>query len=786
MTDRSETLFERSLKAERELLSSSAISALAEEHWNVPRPLLDWPLLVLFVIAMTALFAPLGLSNLPVPLLNSIAEDTIRADRSLEVADPEETALRQSQAKAGVQPQFEYDSELLFERRSGAVTAIENVSTRKTQTDMAINERITAFETELGLPVNAGIFELLEGLPNIEDAGAALAFFLALPAERMVMEDRALLPERGAIQLLRTGTQEPATLFHFDALIDVAGAWRMMRAKAREAPYGSARSLRTWILQTALALTEPNVTYSAAATQSAVENVLATVEPASMHIGRGEVIVREGDRVTQRAQARLLALNEVRQGGLGWADSVAFAVFLAGLVGLGAFFFRSGRQPLHFTRKNGYITIAAITLTGLICVGALYAGRGIAEGIGIDLHAAAFLSPVALSAVIVSNFVNARVSLMVGVVLSLLVTYHADGDIWLAAYYLIGVLVAGIAARRCRHRKDLLKVGAAVAVAQAVAVPLVLILGGGTAYAGIPLVVVFALVSGSLVAAFAMGLLPLFEYAFDEITDVRLMELTTGDHPLLKSLALQSPGTYHHSVMIANLSEAAAEAIEANALKCRVMALYHDIGKSVRPVYFAENQREGNIHDGLPPELSARIIFSHITEGIHLARKHRMGRPVLEAVTQHQGTTLLRVFYHRAMENARTTGQQVNEADYRYPGPKPRTRESGILMLGDSVEAATRALGNPSPAELKERVGKIIAEKMADGQLSDCALTIADLTRIEDAFTRVLILGVYHSRIEYPASNVLPGDRQTRDSNNEDTDGDRNNDTSQGMADRAS
>jgi membrane-associated HD superfamily phosphohydrolase len=138
------------------------------------------------------------------------------------------------------------------------------------------------------------------------------------------------------------------------------------------------------------------------------------------------------------------------------------------------------------------------------------------------------------------------------------------------------------------------------------------------------------------------------------------------------------------------------------------------------------------------------------------------------------------------MENARTTGQQVNEADYRYPGPKPRTRESGILMLGDSVEAATRALGNPSPAELKERVGKIIAEKMADGQLSDCALTIADLTRIEDAFTRVLILGVYHSRIEYPASNVLPGDRQTRDSNNEDTDGDRNNDTSQGMADRAS
>ncbi len=786
MTDRSDSLFERSLKAERELLSTSAIRALAEEHWNIPRPLLDWPMLILFVIAMTALFAPFGSSSLPIPPLNSIAEDTIRADRSLEVADPDETELRRAQVKAAVRPQFEYDSELLFDRRSAAVAAIENVPARKAQSELPVNERIAAFETELGLPVNAGIFDLLEGLPNVEDAGAALAYFLALPAERMVMEDRALLPESGAIALHHTGSDEAAMLFHFDALIDVAGAWRMMRAKAREAPYGSARSLRTWILQTALALTEPNVTFSVEATESAVAAALAAVEPVNMHIGRGEVIVREGDRVTPRAQARLLALNEARQGGLGWVDSVAFAVFLAGLVGLGAFFFRSGRQPLHFTRKNGYITIAAITLTGLISVGALYAGRGIAEGLGIDLQVAAFLSPVALSAVVVSNFVNARVSLMVGVVLALLVTYHADGDIWLAAYYLIGVLVAGIAARRCRHRKDLLKVGAAVAAAQAVAVPLVLILGGGTQYADIPLVIAFALVSGSMVAAFAMGLLPLFEYVFDEITDVRLMELATGDHPLLKSLALQSPGTHHHSVMIANLSEAAAEAIDANALKCRVMALYHDIGKSVRPVYFSENQREGNIHDGLPPELSARIIFSHITEGIHLARKHRMGRPVIEAVTQHQGTTLLRVFYQRAVENSQDSGQQVSEADYRYPGPKPRTRESGILMLGDSVEAATRALNNPSPAELKERVGKIIAEKMRDGQLSDCALTIADLTRIEDAFTRVLVLGVYHSRIEYPASNLPPDNRQTHERNSKDINGDRNNDTPHGMADSAS
>lgn len=785
MTDNSDTLFERSLKAEHALLSASAIRALAEERWNVARPLLDWPLLLVFVIAMTALFAPFSSSDLPIPALGSVAQDTIRADRNLEVADPEETALRRAQAGSTVHPRFDYDPEFLFERRSNAILAIENVKARQAAAELTIAERLAAFEAELGLPVNAGVFELLEGLPEIEDAGAALAYFLALSAERMVMEDRAMLPEGGAIELRRAGTEEGTKLFHFDAIIDVAGAWRMMRAKAGEAPFGSARSLRTWILETALALTERNIAFNAAATASATEAALGAVEEASIHIGRGEVIVREGDRVTQRAQARLIALNEVRQGGLRWINSVAFAVFLAGLVGLGAFFFRSGRQPLHFTRKTGYITLASITITGLISIGALYAGRGIADGIGIDLPAAAVLSPVALSAVIVSIFVNARVSLMVGVTLSLLVTYHADGGIWLAAYYLIGVLVAGIGARRCRHRKDLLMVGAAVAAVQAATVPLVLILGGVTAYAEIPIVLAFALVSGGLVAAFAMVLLPLFEFLFDEVTDVRLMELATGDHPLLKTLALKSPGTYHHSVMIANLSEAAAEAIGANALKCRVMALYHDIGKSVRPVYFAENQRDGNIHDGLPPELSARIIFAHITEGIELARSHRLGRPVIEAVTQHQGTTLLRVFYQRAVESAKSSGRPVNEADYRYPGPRPQTRESGILMMGDSVEAATRALTNPSPAELKERVGKIIAEKMADGQLSDCALTIADLARIEEAFARVLVMGVYHSRIEYPAGNVRPTS-QDQEQNGKDGNGDRGNDTLRGMADRAS
>ncbi len=747
----SESLPKRSLKAERSLLSSSAIRALAEEPWNRPRLWVDAVVLFLFVVLMTTLFAPIGSSNLPVPGAESIASKTIRAQRNVVIEDREATALRREQAVSGVREQFLFDPDLMFERRDRLAEALDALFERRAADETSIADRRAAFEADLGLPVNGRIFELLEGLPNADDASAALTFFINTASDRMIVADRALLPEQGGIDLRRPGDDRVRPIFYLGGIIDVAQAWRLMRARAREAPYGEARLLRTWLLETALAAIEPNLQPDQLATDAMRTAAHDGVEPVMVRISRGEVLVREGDRVTAQIQSRLRALNDASEGSLAWVDSVAFAGLLAGLVALGAYFFRRGREPLKLTRKSGYITLAGLVVTSVACLAALYAGRGIAEGFGIDPRMAAYLCPVALSTALIALIVNARTSLMVGVALSLLVSYRADGGIWLTAYYLIGVLVAGIVARRCRHRSDLLKVGVVIAIAQAVAAPATFNLGGGGLgldYLSAPL---FALVSGGLVALLAMGLLPLFEYLFEEVTDVRLMELASGDHKLLRRLALHSPGTYHHSVMIANLAEAAAQAIGANALQNRVMALYHDIGKSVRPVYFAENQREGNIHDGLPPELSARIIFAHITDGIELARQHRLGRPVINAITQHQGTTLLRTFYLKAREQAEHTGAAVNEEDFRYPGPKPRTRESGIMMLADSVEAATRALKNPSPADVKQRVNEVIQDKITDGQLSDCALTIADISAIQEAFTRVLVLGVYHSRIEYPA-----------------------------------
>lgn len=784
MSDQDSASLSSSLKAERSLLSASAIRALAEENWNRSRPWIDWPLLVLFVILMTALFAPLGAPSLLEPAADSIAPKTIRADRNLVVEDDAATALQRQQMAATVRPRFVHEPDLLYSRRDRAVAAIESMAERAATQELDVAARRQTFEAEFGQPVNAKIFELLEGMADRSGVSGALAFFLEIVADRVIVADQSLLPTTGGIEISTPEGEGTRSLYHLGTIIDVSQAWRLMRARAGAAPYGEASNLRTWILEAAMALVAPNLTYDEVATGAARAEAAAAVEPVMTRIGRGEVLVREGDRVTPQTLARIRALNQATKGGLGWVDSLAFAGLLVGLVGLGAFFFRRASDAFPFSRKSGYITVAVVLLTGLACLAALYAGRGITEGFGVDNRAAAFLCPVALGTVIVALLVNARTSLMVGVALSLLVAYRADGDIWLASHYLIGVLVAGIVARRCRHRSDLLKVGFAVALAQAGTSQATLVLSGVAVGPDYLMVALFALASGGLVAVIAMGLLPLFEYVFDEVTDVRLMELASGDHPLLKRLALHSPGTYHHSVMIANLAEAAADAIGANALQCRVMALYHDIGKSVRPVYFAENQRDGNIHETLQPELSARIIFSHITEGIELARKHRLGRPVIDAITQHQGTTLLRIFYEKARSRASERGAVVDEEEFRYPGPKPMTRESGIIMLGDSVEAATRALKNPSPSDIRTRVGAVVGEKITDGQLSDCALTVSDLTKIEEAFTRVLILGVYHNRIEYPGRS-LAADAAAPEKGEEARDRGRSRDSRGRVADRA-
>ena len=275
------------------------------------------------------------------------------------------------------------------------------------------------------------------------------------------------------------------------------------------------------------------------------------------------------------------------------------------------------------------------------------------------------------------------------------------------------------------------------------------------------------MLSGLLVS----GLAPLLE-PLGYTTNIKLLEIANLNHPLLKRMALEAPGTYHHSMIVGNLAEAAAEAIGANPLLARVGALYHDIGKiskTTKPTYFIENQVRGiNPHDRLEPTMSALILVSHVKNGVEKAKDYRLSSPIVEIIQQHHGNSLIKFFYNKALERSEKTHQVISQEKYRYPGPLPQTKEAALVMLADVAEAATRTLVDPSPGNIQKRVQSLVMGLFNDGQLDQSTLTLKDINAVIKSLVRAL-QGILHSRIDYPAENIVQ-EKQNGNSNRQSTD----------------
>ena len=255
-----------------------------------------------------------------------------------------------------------------------------------------------------------------------------------------------------------------------------------------------------------------------------------------------------------------------------------------------------------------------------------------------------------------------------------------------------------------------------------------------------------AFTSGISSAILTVGLLPFFEAGFGVLSTMKLIELSSPNHPLLRKILTEAPGTYHHSVMVANLAETACEAIGANGLLARVGCYYHDIGKTKRPQFFIENQMNmDNPHDRLKPEASRDIIIAHVSDGVKILRKHKIPKEIIDIAEQHHGTTLLKFFYYKAKES----GEDVKEEDFRYPGPKAQTKESAIIGIADSVEAAVRSMKQPTREKINDLVKSIIHSRMNEDQFAECDITMKELDLVEKVLCETLN-GIFHSRIEYP------------------------------------
>jgi len=319
-----------------------------------------------------------------------------------------------------------------------------------------------------------------------------------------------------------------------------------------------------------------------------------------------------------------------------------------------------------------------------------------------------------------------------------------------AAMTFVGGLVGTYSVLGVRRRWQLIKAGVLVGLAL-----LACIVGIGLLTKIDPNVYigsgVLGLTCGIMVAFIVTGVLPIFESMFKITTNISLLELSDLNHPLLKQLVMEAPGTYHHSLIVGNLAESACEAVGANSLLARVASYYHDVGKLEKAEYFSENLPKGerkSKHDKLTPTMSNLIIINHVKKGVELARKYKLNKAIIDIIGEHHGTSQVFFFYQRALERVEDE-EEIKKLEFRYPGPKPQTKESAIVLLADSIEAASRILSEPTPSSIKGMVRKIVNNKFIDGQLEECELTLKNLNSIADNFVRILT-GVFHTRVEYP------------------------------------
>ena len=371
-----------------------------------------------------------------------------------------------------------------------------------------------------------------------------------------------------------------------------------------------------------------------------------------------------------------------------------------------------------------------------------------------------YFIPLAGVAMVLTLLLGAHSAFITTVTMSIFIGVITGGKIDLALMLFAGSVLGIYAVRGARKRSQIFLAGFAIAIANFLSLAGLGLLNN-TAKDVMLQDGVYGMINGIISSALVIVMIPVFEYAFSLITNVTLLELSDLSNPLLKELTIKAPGTYHHSILVGNLAEEACNAIGANSLLARVGAYYHDIGKTEKAEYFVENEGSTNSkHEKLTPSMSALIITNHTKDGIELAKKHKLNNAIIDFVSQHHGTSLIYFFYQKALEKVQSENE-LQEEEFRYPGPRPQTKETAIVHLADSVEASSRMLSDPTPARIRGLVQKIINNKFIDGQLNECDLTLKDLNKISESFVRVLT-GVFHTRLEYPDSkpkkkNVFKG-----------------------------
>ncbi|MGH9367843.1 MAG: HD family phosphohydrolase [Thermoanaerobaculia bacterium] len=704
-----------------------------------------------YVLATTFAFSPTLTFRSAPQKPGSIATRDIVAPRDLIFPDSAATERRRAEATAEVLAVYDWDADAPARLERDLRRCFEKAraaSKRRGLVTPAVRE---AFDLPIGDEALSALARL--GFSReLEDRLVAAGQDLYRGG--VVDSREALLGNRAAgIVLLDPSSGREARRRELSEVLEYgAQAKSALAGKLMDTPLSGRE--RSEVAAFLAASVRPNLTYNPGTTGQRRAEAVASVETVLTKIPRGKVIVRKGDEITPRAAQWIDAAGASVADPSSWVKVAGTA--LLQICAAAAFWLDARRQRRRKRERAPDVLYASVLTTGILFALLTRGVFALTQTLSTSFEGAAWAShsyyaiPFAAGPIVASLVAGMGPALLFAVVLA------AGGGLLMGQSFsfllfaLVGSLAGIFGIGKVRSRSVLLAMGGVVAAANLVSLCAISFLNADPRGWDFVWDAVGGVVGGCLVAMLVAVILPIFEHFFHVTTDIGLLELSNQNLPLLRTLALEAPGTYQHSLMLGTLAEASAEAIGADAMLARVAGYYHDIGKIRMPDYFIENQPKGaNRHDRLEPSMSALIIASHVKEGFEMGRRARLPEPILDAIREHHGTKKIHYFYQKALTRSDPSQGAVRDTDYRHSGPRPSTRVNGILMICDAVEAASRTLIDPTPAKIRTMIQTIVDDCLRDGQFDDCDLTMRDLAIIVDTLERT-VSTAYHHRIDYP------------------------------------
>ncbi|PLX75839.1 MAG: phosphohydrolase [Desulfuromonas sp.] len=707
-------------------------------------------LLLLLVLLLTFIIVPKGTLT-PVDFTaGDIAPRDIKASSDLLIPDDELTAKKQVAAVETVPLLYDFDP-LAHRTITARITPLFDYLARDATARLEPARLLSELETNLGFKFSARRLSTLLELVRRPDIQSQVEQILhRIYRQRVAGNLKLFEADRLHGVVFRSlDNQTEVADSEQSRVISLGDLQDLVRQELAADDWTQAQ--RQVLEELLLPLLRPNISFNQSETERRRQTARESVQPVLTQVKKGEMIVREGDRISASQAQKLDALKRDEQPEDFWRKAFGLLGSLFLLV------FISHRFAVSNIRKyrpsNRDLLFLSSTFVGLVVL--LKVAILIAAALGstfayIEQSVYYYAFPFAVGTMLVRIVLNSEFAMVFAVVTAVVAGFLFGGSFTILVFSLVSGLAAAHWVKHLAERSSLYRAGLRVGLFNFLIVFSLHLMTSKPLDLQLVYKLSLSLAGGMITAVMVIGIIPLVESLFRYSTNLKLLELANMNNPLLRELMVQAPGTYHHSIIVGNLAEAAAEAIGVNSLTVLVAAYYHDVGKIRKPLYFIENVgAQENRHDKLAPSMSALILMAHVKDGVEMAREHRLGQLQIDIIRQHHGTSLMKFFYDRAKSKADPGVQQVDERDYRYPGPKPQTREAALIMLADAVEAASRTLTDPTQARVQGMVQKIINNIFIDGQLDECELTLKDLHNIAKSFNRILA-GIFHHRIDYP------------------------------------